>query len=476
MSDQTRLFNALIRTDYLTFIQRMFRDLDPGTPFVSSWHYEAIAQKLERVRRGECLRLIINVPPRSGKSILATIGWPMFLWGHDPTKRIICISHTEDLARDFSIKRRAVAQSGWYQTVFPDTRMASVRDLELRTTDFGSCFASGIGGAVLGRGADIIIVDDPIKGIDALSEAARRRVNDFYDNTLLTRLNDKTKGAIIIIMQRLHEDDLVGHVMERDDWEVLSLPAIAIEDTEHPLNDFGHVHYRRAGDLLMPEREPLEVLDQMRRAQGSLVFESQYQQRPTPADGNVIKRDWLRYYDDAPTRFDRIMASWDTASTLNEKSDFSVGTVWGAVGLDYYLLDLVRTKAEAPDLRRKILDLSADWGADPTIIEDTELGRAITQELRRSTQMLPILRRPTIEKRARLETQSVRFEAGQVYLPREAPWLAVYIDELLGFPNARHDDQVDSTSQALDWLTARAATSRPIVRREITNRRVVVRR
>jgi predicted phage terminase large subunit-like protein len=468
------LLDAVLRQDFLAFVERMFREIEPGTEFQFNWHYQAIAHQLMRVMNGECRRLIINVPPRSGKSLLASIAWPMFIWGHRPTTRMICVSHTEGLARDFSIKRKMVAQSDWYRQIFPGLRLASARDLELTTTQLGSCYATGVGGGVLGRGADVIIIDDPLKGLEAFSEASRRRVNEFFDNTLITRLNDKVAGAIVIIMQRLHEDDLVGHVCERGDWEVISFPAIAHEDTEHPLSPHtGHVHRRRNGDLLHPEREPLAVLEELRRAQGSLVFESQYQQRPTPADGNVIKRDWLRYYDNAPERFDRIVVSWDTASTLGVASDYSVGTVWGSAGLNYYLLDVVREKAEAPDLRRRIVELDERWQADISIIEDGDVGRAITQELRRSTTLAPLLRHPRFDKRARLEIQSSRFEAGQVYLPKDAPWLGVYIDELLAFPAGKHDDQVDSTSQALDWLTARDAASQPVIRRDVVRRRVV---
>ncbi|WGU42068.1 MULTISPECIES: phage terminase large subunit [unclassified Phenylobacterium] len=477
MSDRTRLLEAVLRQDLLAFVQRVFRDIDPGTQFVMGWHYEAIAWQLARVMRGECRRLIINVPPRSGKSVLATIAWPMFLWGHDPTLKMICVSHTEDLARDFSIKRRAIAESDWYQSLFPDTQMARLRDLELRTSRFGSCFASGVGGAILGRGADVIIVDDPLKGLDALSEASRRRVNDFFDNTLITRLNDKTRGAVVIIMQRLHEDDLVGHVLERGDWEVVSFPAIATEDTVHPLSGRrGDMHRRRAGDLLMPEREPIDVLNELRRAQGSLLFQAQYQQQPAPAGGNVIRREWLRYCDAPPETFDRLIVSWDTASTLNETSDWSVGQVWGAKGLDYYLLDVVRDRLEAPDLRRTIVDVAMRWEADTTIIEDTELGRALGQDLRRAGLLRPILIRPYHEKRVRLEAQSARFEAGQVHLPHEAPWLGEYVRELLAFPAGKHDDQVDATSQALDYLTGRNARSGPLVRRTPERRQVVERR
>ena len=152
---------------------------------------------------------------------------------------------------------------------------------------------------------------------------------------------------------------------------------------------------------------------------------------------------------------------------------YSVGTVWGSVGLNYYLLDVVREKAEAPDLRRRIVELDEHWQADATIIEDGDVGRAIAQELRRSTDLVPILRHPRFDKRARLEIQSSRFEAGQVHLPIDAPWLATYIEELLAFPAGRHDDQVDSTSQPLDWLTARDAASQPIVQRDVVRRNVV---
>lgn len=475
--DLERLVHAALRRDLLCFIQRMFRDLDPGVRFILGWHYEAIAWQLLRVMRGEIRRLIINVPPRSGKSLLASIGWPMFMWGHDPTLKMICVSHTEDLAKDFSLKRRAIARSGWYQDVFPQTRLAGVTGRELRTSRFGSCFASGVGGAILGRGADIIIVDDPIKSIDAHSKAVRERVNAFYDNTLLTRLNSKTEGAIVIIMQRLHEDDLVGHVMERDDWEVVSFPAIAMDDTVHQLGESeADVHHRGAGDVLMPEREPLHILEQLRRAQGSLVFEAQYQQQPAPAGGNVIRREWLRYYEEVPGPIARTIVSWDTASTLNETSDWSVGVVFAQVGLHFYVLDVVRGRFEAPDLRRQIIDLHEAWAADATLIEDTELGRAIAQDLARTGDLRALTLRPEHDKEARLLAQAARFEAGQVHLPNDAPWLGPYIDELLAFPSGRHDDQVDATSQALNWLVARSARASPLVRKNPPRREVVDRR
>ena len=177
------IFNALLRQDLYAFLQRVFRELHPGTPFSPNWHYEHLCHKLMQVSRGEVKRLIINVPPRSGKSILASVAWPMHVMGHDPTQKLICISHSESLAREFSVNRRTIALSNWYGEAFPDFRLNTSRpkDLELRTTAHGQLFAAGVGGGVIGRGADIIVVDDPIKPLAALSKAERRRVAEFFD-------------------------------------------------------------------------------------------------------------------------------------------------------------------------------------------------------------------------------------------------------------------------------------------------------
>ncbi len=237
MSDRRRALEAMLRQDFMAFFMKVFATLEPGIGFAPNWHYEHLAWQLERVRRGEVRRLIINVPPRSGKSVLASVAWPMFVLGQDPTRRLICVSHTEELARKFNVDRRTIAQQPWYRSLFPGFGLQSSRDLEFITTRHGVCFASGVGGAVLGKGADIIVIDDPIKALAALSKAERRRVAEFYDNTLVTRLNDKQTGAIVLIMQRLHQDDLVGHVLEKDDWEVVTLPALATQDGDFRLSD-----------------------------------------------------------------------------------------------------------------------------------------------------------------------------------------------------------------------------------------------
>ncbi|MGF7163302.1 putative phage terminase large subunit-like protein [Rhodoligotrophos appendicifer] len=456
MTDDARLLRALLRQRLSVFVQKSFATLEPGTPYLHNWHIDHLCWKLEQIERGAIKRLIINVPPRSMKSITVSVAFSAWILGKHPSHKIICASYADDLARKLSSDTRLLIESDWYRSLFPQLRLNSRRPRthELTTTQRGYRFAAGLNGSILGRGADLIIIDDPIKATDAISKAERRRVNEAFDNTLYTRLNDKQNGAIVIIMQRLHEEDLAGHVISRGEWDIISLPAIATEPQNFQLSDDPeHLYVRPAGELLHEEREPREILEQLQRALGSLTFSAQYQQAPLPLEGNVVKREWIRFFEQAPTPFDLVIASWDTASTISEEADYSVGTVWGAKGLDFYLLDLVRGRFEVPDLRRKVTELAAKWEVDQTIIEDTELGRAINQDLRRSGQYSTYLHKVRIDKEARFLAQSARFDNGQVYVRENAAWVAEWLNELLAFPNGRHDDQVDSTSQALHYLT-----------------------
>lgn len=455
MSDDRRLYEALLREDLRVFVERAFATLEPGTAYEDNWHIGHLCWQLQRVARGEVRRLIINVPPRSMKSIVVSVAFTSWLMGRDPTRRIICTSYADDLARKLSVDTLSVMREPWYGSLFPSLVLSSRKMTELRTTQHGYRYAAGMGGSILGRGADLIIVDDPIKPVDARSKAERRRVNEAFDNTLYTRLNDKRTGAIVIIMQRLHQDDLVGHVLARDDWEHVVIPAIAPERMTYRIGDAsGQVYHRTAGEILSA-REPLEQLETLRRVQGSLTFSAQYQQAPVPPDGNVLRREWIKHFRQRPESFDYTIASWDTASTLSETSDYSVGTIWGAKGLDFYLLDLIRGRFEVPDLRRRIIDLAARWSVDQIVIEDTELGRTICQDLRRAGEYQAVLQRSRHDKEARFLAQTSRFESGQVHVPEDVPWLADWMEEVLAFPNSSHDDQVDSTSQALHHLTGR---------------------
>ncbi len=456
--NEQRILDALLRTYFSAFVEKCFSEVEQGQPYVHNWHVDAIAYQLTRVRAGEVRRLIVNIPPRHLKSLIVTIAYTAWLLGHDPAQKIICISHSHDLAREHANLFLKIVESPWYGRLFPSLKIAKRghRAAELKTTKGGYRLATSVGGSVLGRGADLIVVDDPIQPLDVLSQAERNRVKTFYDQTLLSRLNNKKIGQIILVMQRLHEDDLVAHVQQGANWELLSIPAIADRPITYRLGPAPmEIYHRPAGEILHEAREPQSILDEMRRGMGSRGFQAQYQQEPVPLEGNIVKRSWLRYYDELPGEFDRMVISWDTASSNTSESDYSVGTVWGLAGDEYFLINLVRDQFEFPALRRQVLDFHRRYPAAVTVIEDTEMGRSLASDLRARHELQPILDRPRFDKSARMEAQSARFEAREVLLPRAAPWLDAYLDELLAFPGARHDDQVDSTSQALRYLTQR---------------------
>ena len=310
---------------------------------------------LEQVRLGKIKRLIITVPPRSLKSIMCSVAFPAFVLGHDPTKRLIVVSYSADLAIKHGNDFRAVVNSEEYRAIFPGMRISAMKNTqtEVVTTLNGFRLAMSVDGALTGRGGDIIIIDDPIAALAALSQKSREHVQHWYFNTLLSRLDDKQNGAIVLVMQRLHEDDLAGVLLRSsDEWTVVSLPAIAEQDEEIPIGN-GQIHFRRAGDVLHPEREPREVLELLRAQLGAEIFAAQYQQQPVPPGGAMIKRAWVRRYDQLP-KSGQVIQSWDVANKQGEENDYSVCTTWLVHENKYYLIDVLRGRFDFPTLRTKV--------------------------------------------------------------------------------------------------------------------------
>jgi hypothetical protein len=287
MISEIRTLQALLRSDFRAFLHKVFLTLAPGQTYVQSWHLDAIAWRLERVRRGEIRRLIINMPPRSLKSIAASVAFPAFVLGHDPSQRIICVSYSGDLAKKHSNDFRAVIESPWYRSAFQATRVGQFKDTEteIEFAARGFRLSTSVGGTLTGRGGDLIVIDDPLKPDDAWSETKRTAANQWFTNTLLSRLDDKRAGAIVVVMQRVHIDDLTGFLLaQSDEWETLSLPAIAEVEDIVPVWG-GGAHRRKPGEALSPEREPIEVLNALKMQIGSDPFFAQYQQMPTPPGG-----------------------------------------------------------------------------------------------------------------------------------------------------------------------------------------------
>jgi predicted phage terminase large subunit-like protein len=451
-------YAALLRRNLYAFIARTFYELNPETEFKPNWHIEVIAAELEACWRGESTRLIINVPPRSLKSQAASVAFPAWLLGQRPGAQIICASYGQDLANKHAIDCRAVLSSGFYRSIFP-TRLSPQRQAvhEFMTTQKGVRLATSVGGVLTGRGADFIIIDDPLKPDEALSETQRNAVNAWYDHTLYSRLNDKKTGCIILIMQRLHEDDLVGHVLcQGNKWKVLRFPAIAEENEVYSIQTpFGRRRFqRRVGEALHADRESLEILQNIRETQGEYNFAGQYQQAPAPLGGGIVKAGWFKTYasNELPPKFEMVFQSWDTANKPTELSDYSVCTTWGVKEKHIYLLHVLRRRMGYPALKRAVAEQAEAFRPKEIVIEDKASGTQLIQELVHDGVHGVRRYEPTMDKIMRLHTVSSTIENGFVHLPEKAEWLSEYLHELTTFPKGKHDDQADSTSQALDWV------------------------
>jgi predicted phage terminase large subunit-like protein len=423
------VFRSILANDLASFIRKAFAEVSPGESYLHNWHVDAIVRQLMRVQSEQCQQLLINQPPRSLKSICASVAFVAWLLGRDPTVHIIVVSYSADLAAELHRQFRLVVAAPWYKALFPETHWAKETSFELVTTRGGGRLAASIGGTLTGRGASLVIIDDPLNAAEAYSDVARKKVIDWFSRALLTRINDKNTGAIIVVMQRLHEDDLAGCLLIQGGWDHLDLPAIAQEDQ---VIDLGHgrAYARRVGDVLHPARESREVLDRISANMGALTFAAQYLQRPAPLEGNLVKRDWFRYF--APLALPvrawpvQIVQSWDAAMQTGVANDYSVCTTWRIDRNDAYLLDVYRGRLEYPDLRRKVIALGEQYIPNTILIEDAGPGMNLLQDLMRSMPpplIRPIAMKPEGDKVQRMAGQTAKIEAGHIHLPRGAGWV-----------------------------------------------------
>ena len=292
--------------------------------FKPNWHLEALAHKLSQVAAGDVRRLIVTMPPRNLKSLLASVALPAWFLGHNPSERVVAVSYSDLLARTHANDFRLLVNHPIYQATFPAMRLARDTDREIVTTMRGKRHATSIEGTLTGLGGNLVIIDDPLKQDDAQSEAVRRRTIEWYHSTLLSRPDDKQVARILLVMQRVHQDDLAGYLEEQGGFEILNLPAIATRTETYELGA-GRTYVRQQDELLHPAHEPASVLLDLKRQMGPIAFSAQYQQSPIPPGGTIIKRKWLVPYDQVPhyERGDHIMMSWDIALSEEEKGDYS---------------------------------------------------------------------------------------------------------------------------------------------------------
>ena len=457
--DTPAAMNELTRRNFLFFLMRAFPYISGGEQLKANWHLSAMAHALDQVRLGRSLRVLVNLPPRNLKSITISVAWVAWMLGNDPTRNFVCVSYSNELSGKLARDCLAIMQSSWYREVFPGTIISARRkSMDFETTRRGGRLATSITGTLTGRGGDIIILDDVIKPDDADSETIRESVNEWFRSTLASRLNNKESGAIIAVMQRLHQFDLPGMLLEAGGWDHLNLPAIAPADETVGLLG-GKVQRRKAGDVLHPDHESATALAKIRAEMGSHRFAAQYLQDPVPAEGNLVKAAWLKVYAEPIDRDNgHVIQSWDTANKTGPGNAYSCCITALLRRNDIYILDVLRKRMEFHELRSSAIGLALDYRARDLLIEDMASGQQLIQELGRLSPPgvpVPIPEKPTSDKASRVEGISAMIEAGQLHLPKEAPWLVEFKSELLGFPHTRFRDQVDALSQLMVRVRSR---------------------
>jgi predicted phage terminase large subunit-like protein len=486
---KTELEAERCRRSLRHFIEAAWPLVEPATVFVPGWHIDAIAELLEAATRGEIKRLVINIPPRHMKSLQVSVFWPAWVWLTHPERRFLYASYAERLSMTHSvIARRLIASRGTrlapgelderpllerygYQGLVEvlfgaEDRWALCGDQNLKrrfeNTRTGFRLATSVGGTVTGEGGDVLVLDDPHKPGEAQSDVTRERVLDWHDQTWTTRLNSAETGVQVIVMQRLHEADLTGHVLERGGFEHLCLPA-----EYEPSHPFLWPDDRRTepGQPLWRRKWGPKWLAQKKTELGSYGYAGQYQQRPTPAEGGILKRAWWQSYDVLPEP-KKLVMSWDMAFKDSDGSDFVVGQLWLQDLGNKYLAAQIRDRLEFVETLKAVealLEFAQErWPkTSPLIlIEDRANGPAVISALRGKVPgITPVQPEGGKEPRARAVTPQI--EAGNVYLPvgaiptptgYTATPTEAFIEECAAFPNGAHDDQVDAMSQALHRL------------------------
>ena len=444
------------------FTRQAWPIIEPATELQWNWHIDCISEYLEAVTFGEIRRLVVNIPPRHMKSISASIMWPVWSWIKKPSLRWIFTGHKEALCIKHSLARRLIIASNWYQKNWSAKfQMSPSQDSKTNflNNEQGMMMTTSVGASIVGEGGDIISIDDPIDPKKSLSDDIRKAANE-YCKYLITRLNSKKTGAIVLIMQRVHENDPAA-VFKELGYECISLECIAKNNKTISFPRSGRKIERKKDDLIWEEREGPKEVEDVKKTLGSYKFAAQYQQDPSPAEGGIFKRRHWRYYKVAPT-FEYLLQSWDCSfkgieQTKKDDPDYVVGQVWGVVGADRYLLDQYREMASFTETISAIKSMRGKFpGSIAYLVEDKANGPAVINTLSGEIPGL-IAVTPEGGKLSRAYAIQPTQEAGNIYIPDPsiAPWVHDYIEEHSGFPKSANDDQVDATSQANNYITNR---------------------
>lgn len=448
--DEVKVYQSAVEREkaqvsFMEYVKMMW----PG--FVHGRHHALMAKKFEAIAKGEMKRVIINMPPRHTKSEFASYLLPSWFLGKFPDKKVIQASNTGDLAVNFGRKVRNLVDSEQYATVFPGVKLRQDSKAAGRwaTNKNGEYFAIGVGGTVTGKGADLLIIDDPHSEQEAALAAGNpeiyQKVYEWYTSGPRQRL--QPGGAIVIVMTRWGEADLTGRVLKDalkrekgEEWELIELPAIM-----------------PSGNPLWPEFWSIDELEALKEELPVSKWNAQYQQKPTGEEGALVKREWWQIWErERPPRCEYVIQSWDTAFTKSERSDFSACTVWGVFHMDedpknvnVILLEAYQERLEFPELKEKAFEMYNIWEPDTCIIEAKAAGSPLIFEMRRMG--VPVQEYTPVrgnDKFVRINSVTDLFRSGKVWAP-DTRWAHELIEQMAAFPNAAHDDLVDSSTQAL---------------------------
>jgi len=452
--DAENISYELAYRDYTHFFKRAWRILE-RKQLLFNWHHDVICEYLQACYKRDIKRLIINIPPRYTKSLLATVIFPVWVWAHDPSERFLFSSYAQTLSTYHSKKRRDVIESEWFQKRWGrEFLLTTDKETEIENNKTGHMIATSMHGHATGKGGNWIIIDDPHNAEDVMSDKKRSSDIESYDQKFITRLDDSDKGVIIIIMQRLHEGDLTGHLLGKDEhWEHLCIPSIETKTKTYSYPISQKKYERHEGEVLHAKRHDRHKLDQLSNTMGVFKFVGQYQQNPTPPEGGIIKRAYWQYYNRLPEHFDELLDSWDMTFKDLDTSDYVVGTVWGRTGANCYLLHMTRKQMGFTDSLRSVLSHREKFTKlRKTLIEDKANGTGIIEVLKRKVSGILEFSPGDKSKLERVYMVQHIFESGNVFLPVKQ--IATFntdevIDEFAKFPKADHDDIVDSCTQAL---------------------------
>jgi predicted phage terminase large subunit-like protein len=442
------------------FVEEAWPIVVPAEPFQPNWHIDTICDHLMYLYAREFWNLLINIPPRFGKSTISTVMFPAWVWIQDPTMRTISASYAQSLSTRDSLATRRLLESNWYRSRWGDRfRITSDQNEKMRFENDRKGFrlATSVGGMATGEGSDLQIVDDPHNVTESESDLVREGVNTWYNVTMSTRTGRGGKALRLVIMQRVHENDLSANILEQGGYTHLNLP-MEYEPSATKPGWRGWTDPRtEPGQLIWPSRFDAPKVAELQLRMGSYAYAGQYQQRPAPAEGGMFQRKWWRWYSTMPdiSRADDTCWSWDMAFKDLDDSDFVAGTAWARFGGDFYLLphcvhDRIGFSASLMAVKGCRLRYP---GIRKILVEDKANGTAIMDALKHEVPGL-IAVEPEGGKESRAWRIQPVIEAGNVYLPEPqlAPWIEQYVLEHSVFPNGANDDWVDSTSQALNRL------------------------